>query len=126
MDNSKTTNDSQPALTLEMLGLVKRSTLESQQKQKIEQQQTANCAVNNGIKDPPNNRTKIKPEIDVKSTNGNKQSDDDDDIKIINEKINVKQDKKEIQEEKIEIKLKPEEFILDDEEIGMLISLINY
>ena len=117
MDNKSTAEiQVESRLTPELLGLVKRSTLESQQKQKLEQ--------SNGVKVPENNDQKIKLENEIKTNGNNKQAEDDDDIKIINEKINVKQDLiksdevKEEKIEKIEIKLKPEEFILDDEEIG--------
>ena len=116
MDNDKikTENQVESRLTPEMLGLVKRSTLENHQKQSNNSNN-----LNNNSNDNSNNEIKV-PET---KTNGNKpQSDDDDDIKIINEKINtVKQEpvrQVNEEEEKIEIKLKPEEFLLDDEEVG--------
>ena len=109
---NKTDNQSKTRLTLEMLGLVKRSTLETQQKQPVKAEQTNS----NGVK-----ASEDHPSNDAQPTNGKQQSDDED-IKIINEKLNVPKPepvkKEEVQEEKIEIKLKPEEFILDDEEVG--------
>lgn len=119
MDNKVEENPTESRLTLEMLGLVKRSTLETQLTQpkppKLEQTNS------NGVKPAEDNSSE-----ETKPTNGTKQPpSDDEDIKIINEKINVPPKpeppvKKEdtVPEEKIEVKLKPEEFILDDEEVG--------
>lgn len=135
MDNNAA-DQTRTRLTLEMLGLVKRSSLETQQKPTLEKiEQTAS----NGVKAPEDHQPNdaqpndaqpndvqpndVQPN-DVQPTNGKPQENDDEDIKIINEKINTippKQEpvkKEEVQEEKIEVKLKPEEFILDDEEVG--------
>jgi len=111
-NNIKAEDDSQSRLTPEMagmLGLVKKSTIENKP-DKESANNNVESSNNNGVKVPEN-----------KATNGNKPiSDGDNDVKVINENTDKQEPSNEVEkkEEKIEIKLKPEEFVLNDEEVG--------